>query len=201
MESGGRPPSGDMGTARRVPPQMPLPSQQAFDILLPHAGAATPEGLPELPGGDGPAAVDEDHPHRRTGVAVPRTGVVGRLPLLPHRQHALRRRERQPGRPAEPEDDEHLQLAEETDQAAHGRTHRRRELLRAHAQGREGRHVRPDAGQDQGRLPRDGGAPCEKSRKIEESKSRRVEKSKSRKIEKPKRLQANFNFPACFRRP
>ena len=151
--------SGALGPAGELPAPLPLPGGQSPPLPLPHAGAAAPERLPRLPRGDRPATTGQSRAHQRVGRPLPQARGAEVLPLQAHRQEPGRHGAPQQSRHGQPADDEHLQLAEETHQTAHGRTARRRQLLGEDAQGREGRHVRPDAGQDQGGLPWQGGAP------------------------------------------
>ena len=133
---------------------MPLSVRQRHAFQPPASGAGREAGLPLLPRGLRPAPVDEVHPAERPGDAVPTAEVRKRLPLLSHRPRPGRHGEARLGRPSEPNDDEPLQLPEEDDQAPCVGTHRQRELFREDAQGREGRHVRPDVRPHQGRLSR-----------------------------------------------
>ena len=101
-----------------------------------------------------PAADNQNRAYQPVGRPVPSARGRKGLSLQAYRQKQRRHGQPQPCRPAEHQDDEHLQLAEEGHQTACGRAARCGELLGAHAQSRKGRHVRPDVRQNQGRLSR-----------------------------------------------
>ncbi len=101
-----------------------------------------------------PVADNQNGAYKPAGRPVPPTRSRKSVSLQAYRQKQRRYGQPQPRCPAEHQDDEHLQLAEESHQTACGRAARRGEFFGTYAQSRKGRHVRPDVRQNQGRLPR-----------------------------------------------